>query len=174
MNIADELKQAMSEFMKGNVAQLRWAKVKSIDWQDKTLEADGMSDGLPYYDVQLGAGGMWIRPAVGSMVLLGILEGQEAAAILLASEKIEMIEVDATIGIVMNGGENGGMVLSDKLTERLNVLESEINELKNGLAGWIPVAQDGGAALKTAISGWTGKQLEMTVKEKLENKKVKQ
>jgi hypothetical protein len=81
------------------------------------------------------------------------------------SDKIE-INCDE---IVFNGGNNGGLVLSDKITERLQLLEQDINILKTGFNGWSPIYE---SALKTALSTWISSQLQMTNSTDLQNSKI--
>lgn len=175
MNTEDEFKQAIRDFAgTGNQAALRWAVVNEVDWEEKTMTVTGVADDLPYYDVQLGLGAMMIKPVVESSVLIGIIEGNEAAVFLLAAAEIEKIELKTAVEIEVDGGNNGGLVLSMALTEKLNTLEEDINKLKTAVSGWTPVAQDGGGALKTALGSWAGEQLTKTVRDDLENNKIRQ
>lgn len=175
MNTEDEFKQAIRDFAgTGNQAALRWAVVDEVHWEDKTMTVTGVADDLPYYDVQLGLGAMMIKPAVKSNVLIGIIEGDEASAFLLAAEEIAEIEVRTSGKIEVDGGNNGGLVLSAALAKKLNTLEEDINKLKTAVSEWTPVTQDGGGALKTALSGWAGEQLTKTVRDDLENNKIRQ
>ena len=47
----------------------------------------------------------------------------------------------------MNGGSLGGLVKVEDITTRLNLIEKDINKLKQAFTSWSPVPQDGGAAL---------------------------
>lgn len=175
MNTEDDFKQAIRDFTgNGSQAVLRWAVVESVDWENKTMTVTGVADELPYYDVELGLGAMMIKPAVKSDVLIGITEGNEATAFLLAAAEIEKVELKTTGEVEIDGGNNGGMVLPAVLTEKLNALEEDVNRLKTAVSGWVPVEQDGGGALKTALGDWAGKQLTKTVRENLENNKIRQ
>ena len=61
------------------------------------------------------------------------------------------------------------------LTERLNIIEKDINKLKKVFSSsWTPVPQDGGAALKGAAASWAGATLTETQRSDYENEKVKQ
>ena len=77
-------------------------------------------------------------------------------------------------GIVMNGGELGGLVKVEDVTTRLNIIEKDINALKKALTGWTPVPQDGGSALKAGVNSWAGKSLQLSKRGDYENEKVKQ
>jgi len=76
--------------------------------------------------------------------------------------------------IVLNGGTLGGLVKVGELTERLNLIEKDINSLKQKLSGWTPVPNDGGSALKTALSSYTSESLKETQVRDIENERVKQ
>ena len=88
-------------------------------------------------------------------------------AVVMVSE-IDKIEI--------NGGKNGGLIKIEDLVSRLNAIEDDINNLKTTLTGWTPVAQDGGAALKTTLTipgtGWATKQLAKTKTSDLEDDKI--
>ncbi len=77
-------------------------------------------------------------------------------------------------GIAFNGGNNKGLVLLSNVVDRLNKIEQDNNTLKTAMSGWMPVPQDGGAALKASSSAWFGSQLVQTQNSDLENIKVKQ
>lgn len=81
-------------------------------------------------------------------------------------------ELTAT-GIILNGGSFGGMVKVEQLTERINAIENDINQLKTVFSGWVPVPQDGGAALSAASVAWAGSLLTLTGRSDVENEKVK-
>lgn len=72
-----------------------------------------------------------------------------------------------------NGGDLGGMVIAGKATDKLNAIEEDINELKTVFSSWVTVPQDGGAALKAAVSAWAGQQLITTQEAEISNDKVK-
>ena len=71
------------------------------------------------------------------------------------------------------GGRFGGLVKVGPLVEQLEQLERSIEELRQGIASWTPVPNDGGAALKASLAGWTSKPLERTTRKKLENNKIR-
>ena len=75
--------------------------------------------------------------------------------------------------IVLNGGSNGGLVVIDRLVDKLNQLEKEVNDLKNVFSSWSPVVQDGGAALKASVASWASATIETTKVEDLEDTNVK-
>jgi hypothetical protein len=171
-NIARSIKEAA---MRGERIYNLICTVDSVDEAGRCVDCTPVDGSAPLVEVRLqsaikGDGGLLIIPKKGSEILVGFLD-RNNAAVLLCSE-IEKITLEAEASITINGGENGGLVKVAKLTDRLNVIEKEINDLKTVFLGWTPVAQDGGAALKTAVGTWAGEQMQTTQKEDIENDKV--
>jgi hypothetical protein len=108
--------------------------------------------------------GINITPAKNSTVLISRIGESDELFIAMFSE-IESIKID--------GGYNAGLVKVIKLTERLNLIEKSINELKNYMKSWVPATGDGGAALKTIASTWSNEPLSETDKAIIENEKIK-
>lgn len=95
------------------------AKVKEVSGEVINVIA---LDGTEYLDVQLkatinGNGGMIIKPTVDSMVLVERIDNSNRLFVTMFSEIEE---------IVFNQGENG-MVIIDKLTDKLNELVKAFN-----------------------------------------------
>lgn len=138
-------------------------------------------------------------PRTGSYVVVGFVAHGSAGVVLLTDD-IESIEVvisdDSTrivadeegihvqvgdtisaeltdTGVVFNGGDNGGLVQAGQLTQRINVIEQDINSLKQVFATWQAVPQDGGSALKVAAATWMTSPLTTTKRSDYENTKVK-
>lgn len=138
-------------------------------------------------------------PRVGSFVVVGFV-ADGSAGVVLATDDVESVEVvisddtaritadeegvrvrmgdDTSVeltgeGVVLNGGNFGGMVKVEPLTGRINGIENDINELKNIFSSWVTVPQDGGAALKAASAAWAGSLLTPTQRGDYENEKVK-
>ena len=156
---------------KARQAQIRYAECVSVDWEARTMTAKGTADDLEYLDVALGLGAIYTKPAAGAVCLIGIIDGQEVSAFLIAAEKVELVEYAAD-SVTVNEGKNGGLVKAPALTTRLNAIEKDLNALKTVFSGWAVVANDGGGALKTAAAAWAGQQLEMTTQEGIENGKI--
>lgn len=78
-----------------------------------------------------------------------------------------------TNGFIWNGGNNGGLIKVIELTQKLNNLENKINNLITIFNSWTPVANDGGAALKTVLTAWVSSSLTTTVRTDIENTKIK-
>lgn len=176
--------------------------VDAVDEKARTIDCTPLNEGAPLLGVNLQANqganyGFWLYPEVGSFVIVGFV-ADGAAGVVLSTEKIKQAEVvigdtsavmdadgcriktanmSANINadnIIFNGGKLNGLVKIDDLTKRLNTIENEINKLKGIMAGWVPVAQDGGAALRTAAADWSADTLLLTKRSDYENEKIKQ
>jgi len=176
--------------------------VDAVDKAARTVDCSPINEGAPLLGVNLQANqkadyGLCLFPEVGSYVIVGFM-ADGAAGVVLTTEKIESAEVviadtsaviDADgcridVGdmsahidkntVTFNGGGLGGLVKVEDLTKRLNIIEKDINKLKQALSGWSPVPQDGGAALKAAATPWAAASLIETVRGDYENEKIKQ
>lgn len=148
---------------------------------------------------QGSAFGVVTFPKVGSYVVVGFV-ADGAAGVVLLTDEVESVEVvisDETArisvdqdgvrmliggdtsaeltkeGIALNGGGFGGTVKVEELTEHINTIENDINELKNIFSAWVAVPQDGGAALSALVANWAGDILTLTRRGDYENEKVK-
>lgn len=149
--------------------------VKSVDGESCTVDVDGIELG----DVRLtavadgGDGQLVIIPEIGSKVLLADLsDGNLRDLAVVVYTKVEKI-TGAFDSIEINGGNNGGLVNIQDLTDKLNNLERDINKLKQALLTWTPVPQDGGAALKAGVSSWAAQLLVQTKVSDMEDTKIK-
>ena len=165
-------KQAAMDEARGLLEAAARAAMADGSLPEKELPAfvvevpNDVNDQLEYYDVQLGMGALCIYPKPGTTCLVGIIEGQETDAFLISADEVDEI--------VLNGGTLGGLVKVGELTERLNLIEKDINSLKQKLSGWTPVPNDGGSALKTALSSYISESLKETQVRDIENERVKQ
>ena len=77
-------------------------------------------------------------------------------------------------GIILNGGNLGGLVKVEELTRRFNLIERDINRLKELMMSWSPIPQDGGASLKALASSWSAAPLIESTRNDYENERVRQ
>jgi hypothetical protein len=118
------------------------------------------------FDAQLQAGiadGIIITPKVGSMVYV------------LASKYTLpfIIQYSDFVNLTLNGEEFGGLVKVIDLTEKINNLETQINDLKQFFNSWVTVPNDGGAALKLIVSSWANQEITLTAQKEIENTIIK-
>lgn len=175
--------------------------VDAVDKNARTIDCTPINEGAPLLGVNLQANqmadyGFCLFPEKGSFVVVGFV-ADGAAGVVLLTEKIESAEfvigdtsavIDAdglrfktknmsavinSQNIIFNGGKLGGLVRVQDLTSRLNIIENDINALKNTLSAWTPVAQDGGAALKAAAADWSAAMLTPSSRSDYENEIIK-
>ena len=167
MNEYSKLKNLLKGFGGENVITLYQGIVNRIDGCLCEVQIGNIA--IP--DVRLRAseigayGELLITPKVGTAVTIGSLSGDLSQLVVLKVDHIE--------SIVINGGKLGGLINIEQLTEKLNTIEDDINSLKNVMSSWTPVAQDGGAALKTSISTWAGQALTKSQRGDYEDETVK-
>ena len=174
-DIANDFKNALlSRIDASKQPQLRWVECLTVDWDNKVMDAKGVSDDLEYYDIELGAGVFDLKPTVGSICLIGIVEGEECNGFILSASEVEKIEIKANTVIEFNGGTLGSLVDINKLVSKMNVIEQSLNSLKTVFGSWAPVTGDGGASLKAALATYISQTITQTLIADVENNKIKQ
>ena len=142
----EKLKRTLEGMSKGSqVIQNVWATVKSVDWDKKTMVATGVRDELDYNDVLLGLDYYQVKPKVGTLCLLGMIENSDTAAFMISATEVEDIVLTVTEGIevsvkdltvdadstIFNGGGNGGLVIDAQADANLNKIKTYVNVLQN-------------------------------------------
>lgn len=126
--------------------------------------------------------GFIVVPKVDSVVTVSFLEDESAYIAQVSTiDKISIyidgsnyLDIDSN-GFIFNGGLLDGMVKVNSLVTKLNNVENKLNSLLTVLGTtWVPVANDGGAALKALCIPPLTTNLTATVKADLENTKIKQ
>ena len=167
-----EVASALTEFVetksKGNDSLV--CKVISVDLPTNTCYCEPINGDSEIQNVKLttnttGAGvGFLLIPKINSLVVVTFLDNSSAYVSMVA-------EVDE---VNVNGKTLGGLVKVIDLTTKLNNLENKVNALITGISGWTPVPNDGGAALKVALTTWFSSSLTPTVRADIENILIKQ
>lgn len=105
-------------------------------------------DALPI-EVWPGMAGLSADVTPGTEVLLGFVEGDPAQPVVLAfqAEAPVTLTLDATSAIELGKGATAPAAKGDELARC-------VSDLQLAITNWAPVAQDGGAALKTALTKW--------------------
>lgn len=175
MDNLSSIKESIRKIVGGRAFPAFTAKVEGVDGETCSVSIDGVK----LTDVRLRAvvngedSKILVTPKVGSYVLLTDLSaGKFTDLAVINYSEVDKIEITATDKIVFNGGDNNGLVKIDKLTEKLNAIEQDINMLKGIFSGWFPVPQDGGEALKAAAATWASGQLQMTQISDYEDTKI--
>lgn len=173
--------------------QVVLCKVKSVDKDKCIIDAEPVGGTADMLEVRLKAiitdsnTGIILFPKKDTMVLVGLIGNNinqafvvmmnevEEAKLTLEGNEVLLDKDNAKIKwkqIEFNGGNNKGLVIVGNTVTEFNTIQKDINSLKQIFATWTPVSQDGGAALKTAVSTWAGQQLTETKQSDLENTKI--
>ena len=175
MDTYAEIARAIKAMTGGNGGTaLFTAEVKSVEGETCTV----LIGELEVPDVLLtpadeGADGkLVITPKVGGQVTVADLSGGELRQLAVVHwGEVEKISLTAD-SIELNGGDNGGLVKIEALTDKINNIEKEINKLKQVFTTWVPVPQDGGSSLKSGVASWAAQQLVQTQVSDLEDDKI--
>ncbi len=96
--------------------------------------------------------GIFIEPVIGSYVLCGMTDGKLENLTAMVYSEIKSIKFVPTEKIIFRNEDFGGLVKAQKVHNEIKAVKDEVNSLKQILSLWIPVPNDGGAALKGALS----------------------
>lgn len=169
---------------KADAYEIYSGKVVSVNENNLTIDVQADED-VTIIEVRLKAtidnstNGCYVIPKNGSHVKIALLDGGVEFSLLQASDidkyiikignQTLVIDKDAH---VFDGGNNKGMVKVVPLTQRLNALETTVNEIINILKGTvIPLAPSGTYPLSTNFGTMT--TLTPTQQNDIENPKVK-
>lgn len=172
MSIADSIKElAKTNDPKYSVI----CKAIEIDENKRVCDCEPINGEPTIFDVRLQSEksqskGLVLIPKKDSYVIVSFLSKNEC--FVSQFSELDKVLIDCE-NVIFNGGNLDGMVKINDLVSKLNTIEKDLNNLKTVFSGWTPVSQDGGGALKGAVSAWAGATLTETTKQDLENEKVK-
>ena len=158
--------------------------VVSVDKTNNTCEVD--VDGNEFGNVRLQSvvdmerKGCRFYPAVDSDVLIVPINENGDWEVRLFSE-IEQVLFEigdmsfdlSSSGLILNGGQLGGMIKIEALVSDMNSIKTDLNNLKTKFNNWTPTPSDGGLALKTLITTWAEASIARTEQADIEDTKVK-
>lgn len=173
------LSEILEEFVKGQLDRENFysivGKAVNVDETARTCDLEPIEDEATRSGIRLqsaidGDNGFVLIPKEDSFIVVSFFDTR-TGFVSLTSELEKIIwDVELT---QINGGDNGGLINIEPLIDKINQLESDINDLKKVfLTTWTPVSQDGGAALKIAAAAWAASIFIETKKSELEDTKV--
>jgi hypothetical protein len=102
----------------------------------------------------------------GRNILLGYIDTNQLAESgeIRIYSSLEDSQVKAYVwckkdGILLLNGDANFAVKFNELKEAFDELQDDVNTLKQNFSSWIPIPNDGGAALKSAAAAWSGTTL---------------
>lgn len=152
--IIDAIRAAVKSMVKPD---LIIGKVESFNATDWTINLS-MHIGAKVEDVTIKSvlngenSGIFIEPVIGSYVLCGLTDGKMENLTAMVYSEIKNIRFTPTEKLILRNEDFGGLVKSQKVHDEIKALKDEINSLKTKLSTWVPVVNDGGAALKALLS----------------------
>lgn len=134
---------------------------------DSTYTCTVEVGGTAYFSVPLrvltsNQAAFLLVPAENSDCLLTFRDGNDGRPQIYDLQEIQDIFISPLGKTTYNGGKQGGVPLVVPLTQALQSIQNDINNLKTVFSSWTPVPNDGGAALKAAAGAWFTKQLPVT------------
>ncbi len=180
MNTAESIRA----LIKKNEFKTFACSVLQVNQSERTCDCRPLNGDADIFGVRLqsdinATSGLYAKPKIGSNVLVTIIRKNDAFVSLFSDVDNYEIVIGNTSFVMdgstikMNGGSLGGLVKVQANVSKLNTIENSINSLKQILTAWVPVSNDGGAALKTAITTWAGQALTPTTILDIEDTKVK-
>lgn len=181
------LKHIVSEFVKEYAEQTLLATILEVNEDERSCRCAYSTVELD--DVRLNSiiidnpTGLVLIPKVGSVVMLAkiglsneryVAQYSAIDKIIYKGENVQLLVDDVAGEIVFNENRLESFICdSNKLQERLNTIESDINTVKNIFKNWTPAPQDGGGALKGSINSWAGQALEETTQDDIKDELIK-
>lgn len=153
------LDKAFEVFAKRLPIEAIQAEVLEVDEAARTCKVRPLNLPLPdISQVRLDAtvdearsAGELVLPEVGSVVTCLVVARRAENLTVVKFSAISKKTFDAP-ELVFNGGANGGLLKGDALVAELNKALDRLEAIADTLESWTPVPNDGGAALKTAIT----------------------
>ncbi|MFM2385675.1 MAG: hypothetical protein RL660_432 [Bacteroidota bacterium] len=123
--------------------QLVACVVVAIDTADCTCSCEPLAGGAAY-NVRLRSiaaehkDGILLVPAVDSVVVIATIGKNTGEAIIIAYSDVTSVAIHTTSGakidlaedmVIVNGDKHGGLVIVNKLVQKLNALENALNQL---------------------------------------------
>lgn len=172
------IREAIRELAKGSAdVHSLICIVDAVDKEKRTVDCSPIDEGAPLLAVNLQANqeskhGIVIYPKVGSYVVVSFV-AEGSAGVVTLTDEIESVEVvieqnkvmlnneKATIqvgddvsievannGIVMNGGDFGGLIKIEELTKKINDLIDKFNNHTHNIP---TIITNGSATTQTAV-----------------------
>lgn len=162
-------------------------EVLKVDKKSETCDVIHIDSGIEYFDVQLRPWevdkmglGITVFPKKGCLCTVAIVDLISTSPMFVNCGEIESIvlkmpglELSADEkGLVLNGGENGGLVLVKKLLVKINTLELNHNALADYVSALVlPVS--GVSAGPPVVPASITKILTQTKESEISNSKIK-
>lgn len=185
-NIRDLVRQ-LAAAPESDAGSLILGQVSSVDEVARTIDVEPLDESAPILGVNLQANqnsevGMVLFPRMGSYVIVGMLG--MCQAVVLACDDVERVRVDvdkmsldiSKDGIVLNGGDLGGLVKIQEIKDNLDTLKQYCEALTNATSAGITavgaaMSANGAIGAKAFDAAMSSQSI---VFKDMENDKIKQ
>jgi hypothetical protein len=158
--------------------------VKEINYVNFTCYCEPIADHADIQQVRLIAqqdNGFMLTPRENSVVVVSFLSDESAYISMVSEVEKVTCYIDAgnryefdNNGFIWNDGTFGGMAKTGVLATRLNNIENKINAILTAIGTtWVPVPNDGGAALKALFIAPLATPVTLTTQATIEDTKIK-
>lgn len=175
MNRSDRIRAGIKALSRqATPSQMQLGTIEAVDEQTQTCDVK-IDEGYILYGVRLTSveeAQILLVPEVGAWCIVASIDNDESLAYAMGFSAIDKILANVE-EVVINNGENGGLVNVSALIDEIDALKRDLNNLKTAFKSWVVTPNDGGAKLKTAASVWASSSLELTNRDALEDTKVK-
>lgn len=167
--------QKLADTFQKDIVSIFVCNVDSVDEDARTCDCTPISGDATTQipGVQLMAevnDGMLLIPEVDSTVIVA-LSTRNTAFVLMYSD-LNTAKIITSELTQFNDGSFNGLAKVQELTQKLNILEADLNVLKTAFSAWVVIPGDGGAALKTIALTWSGDMLTPTNVSDIENPRI--
>ena len=146
---------------------LRRVTVTSVNWEEKTMDAVDLIDDLEHFDIKLGMGSIFKRPAIDSLALVAMIGKEAVDTILIDAVSLDEIEITDKTGfklslkegkMTINGDQFSGIVKAPELKKQVDKNTAVLKAIQDAITQWVTVPNDGGAAFRGLLSAVPGMQ----------------
>lgn len=175
--IRDAIRAAVASMTKPD---LIIGKVTAFNQQDWTIDVDLNSGGsVPGATIKSvlnsEASGIFVRPIVGSNVLLGLTDGKLENLTVLVYAEIEEIRYMPSMAMQLMGDTHGGLAIVEKIANNLDAIKNYLAAEKSAISAALTAVGVGSAANGPAgASAFNTSMASQTIVfEDMENQNVK-
>lgn len=146
--IQDAIRQMVKSMVKPDIELAKVLEFDSSNWSITIeLNSGGTNDQVTIKsvlnDIQTG---ILVEPEIGSMVLVGIVNGRKENMSVLCYSEIKSIRIIPSETIQLKGDSFGGLVKLQQLETNLNKLKTAIETIVNATASGMSAIGAGSAA----------------------------
>jgi hypothetical protein len=111
-------------------------------------------------------------PNINSHCLLAFRDNNAGRPQIIMVDSVNQLLIDCTNNVVFNKGNLGGLIKIENALKSWNNIEKNLQDLNSAISSWVPVPNDGGAALKSSLSVWLSESLATTQRTDLEDTNI--